>query len=202
MKIFTCLFLFIVMFISSGYGQKEISGKSTNTRLTIKPDYKRGIPPNLFVEMNFEDDNNNLILEANESARLILIIKNKGKGPAQGLNVTVKDNLKDPEFKLGDGQEIPFLYPDNNIKITIPIQAGFNIQSAEHKLEINVKEYFGYDMDPTYLLLSTLKFQEPKIEFAGIQIVDIGEGTGPIIQDGELQAGELVKAKIVIQNTS
>jgi hypothetical protein len=201
MKIFTCVFLFIILINFGGFGQKVISGKSDNTRLTINPVYTRGIPPNLFVEMSFEDDNNNLILEPNEKARLILIIKNKGKGPAQGLVVTVKDNLKDPEFKLGDGQEIPFLYPDNSIKVTIPIQAGFNIQSAEHKLEINVKEHFGYDMDPAFLILTTLKFQEPKIEFAGIQIIDAGEGTGALQQDGQLQAGELVKAKIVVQNT-
>ena len=56
-------------------------------------------------------------------------------------------------------------------------------------------------MDPAYLILSTLEYQEPKLEFAGLQIIDIGEGTGAIIQDGQLQAGELVKAKIVLHNT-
>jgi len=196
------LFLFFVVILATtSQAQKVISGKSDNTRLTIKPEYKIGIPPNLFVEMSFEDDNNNLILEANEKARIILNIKNKGKGPAQGLVVTVKDNQNDPEFKLGDGQEIPFLYPDNTMKVTIPIQAGFNIQSAGHKLEINIKEHFGYDMDPAFLMLTTLKFQEPKIEFAGMQIIDAGEGTGALQQDGQLQAGELVKARIVVQNT-
>jgi len=201
MKIFTFLFLLLIIANSGGFSQKVISAKSPNTRLIIKPEYTRGIPPDLYVEMNFEDDNNNSILEANESAKLTLLIKNKGKGPAQGLNVTVKDSIMDPEFKLGDGQEIPFLYPDNSINITIPIHAGLNIKSAEHKLEINVKEYFGYDMDPAYLLFSTLKFQEPKIELAGIKIIDAGEGTLSLVQDGQLQAGEQVKAKIVLQNT-
>lgn len=201
MKILTFLFFFVIVISFGGFSQKVISAKSPNTRLTVKPEYKRGIPPDLYVEMNFEDDNNNSILEANESAKLTLLIKNKGKGPAQGLNVTVKDSIRDPEFKLGDGQEIPFLYPDNSINITIPIHADLNIKSAKHKLEINVKEYFGYDMDPAYLLFSTLKFQEPKIELAGIKIIDAGEGTLSLVQDGQLQAGEQVKAKIVLQNT-
>jgi len=181
--------------------QKEISGKSQVTHLKITPEYKRGLPPILYVDMIFEDDNNNGIIEANENARLHLTISNKGKGPAQGLLVTLKSNINDPAFKIGDRQEIPFLYPDNDIQVTIPMQAGFSVNTAEHLIEINITEHFGYDMDPVLLQLSTLKFQEPKLEFAGIQIIDTGEGTGPLIQDGKLQAGELVKARIVVQNT-
>ncbi len=55
-------------------------------------------------------------------------------------------------------------------------------------------------MDPAYLILSTLKFQEPELVFSGLDIVDAGQGTGAIEEDGELQSGELVKVKLVVQN--
>ena len=40
------------------------------------------LPPNIFVELQFVDDNANGLLEAEENARLILKIRNEGNGPA------------------------------------------------------------------------------------------------------------------------
>ncbi len=55
-------------------------------------------------------------------------------------------------------------------------------------------------MDPAYLVLNTLEYQKPKLTFSGYEIVDNGEGTGAIVEDGQLQAGEQVKIKLVVQN--
>jgi len=202
--IYRILFVALIcsMFTLSLFSQnKVISGKSQVTHLDLTPEYTRGLPPNLFVEMTFEDDNNNLILEANESAKLILNISNKGKGAAQGLKVFVVDDQNDREFKIGDGQEIFYIPAEQSVEVVIPIKAGFNIKTAEHKLEITVKEHFGYDMDPAYLRLTTLEFQKPQLEFSGLEIVDAGVGTATLVKDGQLQAGEMVKVKIVVQNT-
>ncbi len=180
--------------------QQVISGKSSPRNIVMKPEFVRGLPPNLFVNLSFNDDNKNGILEANEKAKLILTISNKGKGPAQGLKITVKDNNFDPELTIEDGVEIPFIYPDKSVVKTIDLTASMNIKSAEHKLEINITEHFGYDMDPAYLIMNTYEFQSPKLAFSGLDIVDIGEGTSAIVEDGQIQAGEQVKVKIVIQN--
>lgn len=195
------LLILLVTFMFSGlYAQKTISGKSESTRLVLKPKYKQGLPPNLFVKLGFEDDNNNGILEPNESAILKLSITNKGKGPAQGLLVKVKDNMFDTQLTINDGRKIPYLYPDQTVDIEIRLHAGFNIKTAEHKLEIVVTEYFGYDMDAAFLVLNTMKYLEPQLVFSGLEVVDIGAGTGAIVEDGQLQAGEQVKVKIVVQN--
>ncbi len=140
------------------------------------------------------------ILEANEKARLNLKITNKGKGPAQGLKITVKDNITDNDLTIRDGQEIAFIYPDKSATVTVELSAGMWIKSAEHKLQIDVKEHFGYDMDPAILMMSTLQFQEPKLVFSGYEIFDIGEGTSALVEDGKIQAGELVKVKLYVQN--
>lgn len=199
MKKLTILIL-IFSIVHELYAQKVISAKSEKKSFTYTPVFKRELPPNLFVKLSFEDDNNNGILEAEENAILNLLITNKGKGKAQDLLVKVEDDKYDNNFHIEDGINILYLLPGESKEISIPISAGFDVKSFEHKLKITVTEHFGYDMDPAYLILNSLKFQEPKLVFSGLEIIDKGEGTGAIEQDGQLQAGEQVKVKIIIQN--
>jgi hypothetical protein len=180
--------------------QVVLSGQSQPTRLVLKPDYKRGLPPILYADMSFADANNNNILEADETATLTIDISNKGKGPAQSVVVSLTDLSHDPALIIGNAQTIPFIYPDQKVRVTIPIRAGMDIGSGQKKLVINIRENFGYDMDPAYLLLNTLAFREPKLVFSGLSIIDAGPGTVAIKEDGKLQAGEQVKVKITIQN--
>jgi hypothetical protein len=84
MKNLTILFLAILLSLS-GYSQKVVTGKSELTPVKLIPNYTKGIPPNLFVKYEFQDNNSNGILEANESANLSIELFNQGKGPAQGL---------------------------------------------------------------------------------------------------------------------
>ncbi|MCB9001258.1 MAG: caspase family protein [Bacteroidales bacterium] len=200
MKRITILIILIIGFALNGYNQDVINGKSPVVRFNIEPIYKRTFPPNLYTNLSFRDDNGNGILEAEEKANLILTINNRGKGKAQGLDIKVTDNNPDSSFQIGTCGGIYFINPDEQVKITIPIKAGFNVKTAEHKLKIDVKEHFGYDMDPAYLVLNTLEFQKPKLVFSGFDITDTGQETAAIIQDGQLQAGEQVKVKVVVQN--
>lgn len=187
-------FSFIVL------SQNVIEGKSTLKKFSLEPTYERGLPPNLFVDLSFDDINGNGILESDEKAKLRLMITNKGKGRAQGLEVLINDNVSDSNFSIGDNKNIYFINPNESTEVIIPIDAGFKVKTAEHKLKIEVKEHFGYDMDPAYLVLNTLEYQKPNLVFSGLEIVDQGKETGGIIEDGQLQAGELVKVKIVVQN--
>jgi hypothetical protein len=195
--IFPILLLFLSGFI---YGQKVIEGRSTAKKISIEPKYEKGFPPNLFVDLSFVDANGNGIIEAEENAELKLTITNKGKGRAQGLNVIIEDNINDNNFTIDDKKKIYFINPDESVDVTIPIKAGFNVKTAEHKLKINVKEHFGYDMDPAFLVLNTLEYLKPKLVFSGLEIVDNGQNTSAIVEDGQLQAGEMAQMKIVVQN--
>jgi len=161
--------------------------------------YERGLPPNLFAELSFKDDNGNGILEALESASLNIKLINRGKGKAQGLTISVEDNLFDSAL-LFESKSLDVIEAEHSADIFLPIKARIGIKTAEHKLKIMVMEYFGYDMDPAYLVLNTEEYHPPQLSFSGIEIIDAGEGTGAIVEDGLLQAGELVKAKIVVQN--
>ena len=192
--------LLLAGFLSPAFSQKVISAKSQPTKLDIPQAYKRGLPPNLYAVLSFEDDNNNGILEGNEKAKITLDIRNQGKGPAQDLKISVKDNVIDPYLSIGTVSTIPSLLPNEQKRIVIPLAAGMEIKAAEHKLTIEIKEFFGYDMDPAYLFINTITFQEPKLAFSGLEVVDLGEGVAAIREDGKLQAGEQVKVKITVQN--
>lgn len=195
------LFIFIITLIPFiSFSQEVISGKSSIKKFSLEPTYERELPPNLYVDLSFEDENGNGILESDEKANLKLTISNKGKGRAQGLEILINDNISDYNFTIGDNKKIYFINPDESTDIIIPIDAGFKVKTAEHKLKIEVKEHFGYDMDPAYLVLNTLEYQKPQLAFSGFEIVDNGQGTGAIVEDGQLQAGEQVKVKLVVQN--
>ncbi|MBU8891474.1 MAG: caspase family protein [Bacteroidales bacterium] len=191
---------YLLLFSIIIFGQQVIEGRSEPKRFDLVPVYERTLPPNLYVDLTFIDANENGIIESEETANLILKITNKGKGLAQGLIVSIDDNIDDPFFTIQDKNEILFIRPNETKEVTVNIKAGLNVKSAEHKLKINVKEHFGYDMDPAFLVVNTLEYRKSEMSFSGLEIVDIGDGTGAIQEDGLLQAGEQVKTKIVIQN--
>lgn len=197
LTMFTLLFILSIPLV---YSQKTLSGKSEPTKLTLSPEYKRGLPPILFADMSFEDANNNNVLDADETAVLTVEIHNQGKGPAQSLLVSVRDSTIDPAFSISPDQTIPFIYPDQKVRLSFQVRAGRAIKTAQHKLEISIKEKFGYDMDPAYLYIKTYAFHEPQLVFSGLEIVDAGAGTTAISGDGKLQAGERVKVKVTVQN--
>jgi len=160
-----------------------------------------GLPPALSAELIFNDANNNDILEALEKSELSVVINNQGKGFALKLHVSIKDEQNDPNLKiLNDQQDIPIIEAGKSVTIKVPIEAGIDIKTEEHKIKIEITEFFHFDMDPVYLKLQTYAYQSSKIVFNGFEIIDSGEGTAPIEADGQIQTGEQVKLKLTIQN--
>ncbi len=160
---------------------------------------QRGFPPDLFANLEFKDENGNGLLEATETTTIQIQLSNKGKGPAHRLDISIEDDQPDPSLIIKD-QYITILQPDETVTVNVPVETGVHLKTADHRLEINVREHFGYDMDPAYLHLSTLGYQPPVFFVAGIEIKDSGEGTFARVEDGQLQAGEQVRVKVVIQN--
>lgn len=200
MNLIKHLFVVVVfVFVYSQLRAQIIESNSVKVKITNGA-LKRGAPPILYAELNYSDDNNNGVLEANEKSVLSIHIFNRGKGKAQSLKVSITDNQHDEGLKISDGITIPVIEAGASYLMRIQINAGLNIKSLKHKLKISVSEYFGYDMDPAYLILQTMKYKKSKLFFSGMEIYDSGQGTAAIIKDGQLQAGEQVKVKVLVQN--
>ncbi|HNQ67274.1 MAG TPA: caspase family protein [Bacteroidales bacterium] len=193
-----------LLFVITGYlgvlSAQVIKGRSESIPINIEPQYEFTKPPILYVDMKFADANGNGIVEADEKAVLTIVISNKGAGRAQGLKVKTISNNNDPNFKIDSEFSINEIRPGESDTVLVEMYAGMNVLTREHHIDITITEYFGYDMDPAALILNTLEYQRPEIVFSGLDIYDRGEGTVAIDYDGQLQAGEMVRVKIVIQN--
>jgi len=162
----------------------------------------RGLPPNLFADLEFIDDNRNGILENQENAKLKITLSNQGGGDAMLLEVKVTSDKTDKSMKIDNAsQKINVLRPNEKTEIVIPITTDIDLKTASHRLAINVSEHYGYDMEPAYLVLNTYAYQPPQFAISGHEIIDAGIGTMALKSDGQLQAGEQVKVKLVVQNT-
>jgi len=195
------ILLFILGSINIGFAQKTISNKSKSKRFIPTQQFvKQDFPPNLYVDLKFIDDNGNGVLEAEENAELIVNITNKGKGIAQGLDIILKIENNDPDIIFDEHKKVLYLYPNKTASVIFNFQAGLVSETKQHKFTIQVKEHFGYDTDEAFLVLNTLKYQQPEIVFSGYEIIDTGEGTSTIKPDGYIQSGEKVYVKFYIQN--
>jgi len=194
------LLLFFIKVCTFVLFAQVIKGRSENVPLKMEQKFEFTKPPILYVDMKFSDDNGNGIVEADEKAVLTIVISNKGAGSAQGLKVKTTSNNNDPNFQIDSEFSINEIKPGNSDTVLVEMYAGMNVLSREHHIDITITEYFGYDMDPAALILNTLEYQRPEIVFSGLDIYDRGEGTVAIDYDGQLQAGEMVRVKIVIQN--
>ena len=183
--------------IIASKGYKQFSSISDEQHIST-----RSLPPNLFADLEFIDDNGNGILESRESAKLRIILSNQGNGDAMQLKINVMSDINDKSLHIQNAhQQINILRPGEKKEIEVPITTDINLKTATHRLGINVSEYYGYDMEPAYLILNTYAYQPPQFVLSGLEFIDTGAGTSALKTDGQLQAGEQVKVKVVLQNT-
>lgn len=176
-----------------------VSDRSNVQRINMELEYKLEKLPNLFYEIDvvFEND----FLSAGEKGMVILEIINKGDGPAQGIEIQITPEEKDEHLIIGDKVYIPRLSAGTSRTIRIPIEATLSVETKKHSTTITAMEHFGFDMAPIPFEFHTLEYQESDIQFVYMDIFDTGEGTQAIIPDGQLQPGEQIRVKMVIQNT-
>jgi len=172
-----------------------ISAKSASKTVST-----RGVPPGLFADLSFIDANKNDILEAGEQGELIVKIANHGKGDALNLEISVKDSMAVSNIQVSAKQIVNIIKPGETETVKFAITTNTELETGKHKFEILVKEGYGFDMDPMYLQLPTFAFQKPKFAVSGYEIVDFGEGTSAVKQDGQLQLGEMALVRLTIQN--
>jgi sugar lactone lactonase YvrE len=159
----------------------------------------RRLPPELYAQLEFNDENGDGILEASETARVQLILRNEGKGPAQRVRIAVEDDLTDPALYT-TGQSVRAIGPGGRCQASVILRAGMGVRTARHRMRIKVLEYYGYDMDPVHLVLQTKAITPPAIAFCGLELVETGPGTAPIAVDSVLSPGESAKLRVLLQN--
>lgn len=158
------------------------------------------MPPDLYVDIDFSDANNNKILEAQESGTITLTLMNKG-GKSDAVTVYVNPVNQYKGLAFDKRLTETSIDADGTSVLKFPIYAGIDIPTDSLEFAIKVSEPLGYDIDAT-LMLSTYEYQKAKMSLQGVAIIDAGKGLRPFNgnPDGKVQKGEVVKAIVTLQN--
>ena len=158
------------------------------------------MPPELYVDIDFSDANDNNILEAQENGMIKLTLQNKG-GKSDDVSVSVNPTKDYKGLTFNTRIRKTSIAADGSTTLEFPIAAGIEIPTDSLEFAIKVSEPLGYDIDAT-LVLSTYEYKKAKMSLQGVSIIDAGKGLRPLNgnPDGKVQKGEVVKAMVTLQN--
>lgn len=158
------------------------------------------MPPELYVDIDFSDANDNKILEAEEQGMIKLTLQNRG-GKSDAVSVSVNPTKDYIGLTFDTRLTKTSIAADGSATLEFPIAAGIDIPTDSLEFAIKVSEPLGYDIDAT-LMLSTYEYQKAKMSLQGVSIIDAGKGLRALNgnPDGKVQKGEVVKALVTLQN--
>lgn len=203
MKLRIFIFLNIILFFCKvSFSQPVISGVSKPEYFVMLPNTDRDLPPDMYANVAFADENRNGILEAGENAEIIVSIYNCGEGRAQDVNIQLDFNSKDPEIVLEKKDHtIPAIFPSGTFQVIFPLKAGKGAKTMEHKMTIKILEKYGYDFENIKLTFNAFALSPARMEFGGLEIIDFGDQVTVVETDGRIQIGEKVKVRAYVQNS-
>ena len=157
----------------------------TSTTVTL-------IPPDLSATVTFSEPSGNKMLDAEETAQVVIAVKNTGKGSG---------NMVEASFELLNAQGVSFtrsLYfgeikPGETVNKTLQLIAGMDTKDAQAELKIGFKEQNGFPPNDMVLRFNTKALQAPDIYIADIGIEDFNK-------NNKIEPGEQVEVKVRIHN--
>jgi hypothetical protein len=170
------------------------------------------LPANLGMEVDFSEPSGNNMIDAKETARLIVSLQNEGPGKGRGIDVWVTSDTTLPGgLTVGESNasvtassEAPVegaklvahleeLSASDSTEIEIPLQADRSIPDGEFPLTVHVteKNKFGPG-SPVEVRFPTRAFRPPALTLAG----HVVEGS----EDGRIGPSEIVTVRMRIQN--
>lgn len=129
-------------------------------------------PPNLSATVNFSEPSGNKILDAEETGKLIITVKNSGKGEAFDVKAEIKSHKYINGLRFKESVSIGTIPQGQSISKEIELIASEDIPTSEIKFTINIKEANGFDADPIAIAFKTKAFEPPKLIIADIGMDD------------------------------
>ena len=156
---------------------------------------KPKFPPDLAINIQFNEPSGNNALDADEKATIILNITNNGMGEAYGVEPQINLNSSISDLTIGDFEAIDKILPNTIVEAKTSVFAGRKILSKNIELEVNVSEYNGFDLYPSGLLkIQTIALLPPKLVLADVGIDDLTNS------NGRIDPNEIIEATAIIHN--
>ncbi len=151
------------------------------------------VPPALTMSIKFVEPSGNNMLDADETGKLVITVKNSGKGDAFDCkaNVSTAKIIKGMSFE----REVSLgtIAAGETMVKEIEVKADEDIPTDNAGFTINVKEANGFDPAPIKLAFRTKAFAEPKLIVADMGINDQN-------QNGRIDPMEMVELTVRAQN--
>ncbi|MEA3500692.1 MAG: caspase family protein, partial [Candidatus Marinimicrobia bacterium] len=154
--------------------------------------FSSGLPPNLNVDLQFEEPSGNNILDALEEGKITIKIKNSGQGVARRCAILLSGDYPSGLI-IRNRTIIGVIDPDEEVTKEIPLIAGYSI--PDYKISLTCKvidEATGIAAAPMNVNFETVKYYV-KLEDAGFQIEDANN-------DARIGPGEVVTVTVRVQN--
>jgi hypothetical protein len=146
-------------------------------------------PPALSATVEFSEPSGNKKLDADETGRLIITVKNSGKGDAFDVSAAIVSDKRITGLDFDGSVIIGTVAPGESIRKEIALRASEDIPTAGLNFNITLKEANGFDPDPVRITLQTKAFEPPKLI-----VSDIG------MDKPKVKPGETVEVTARIQN--
>jgi len=165
----------------------SILNQSTNNQLVALD------PPDLLMDVAFIESNQNGFLDGDEQGRIIVSIKNEGKGGASALNVKIRTEKYVKGLEFQNTKYIDKLGPGGSTKIDFLVSASSGVKREQCNFEINATEANGFPPSPV-----AISFETFPIIPASIELADYAIQTAT--NDNILQSGVTTDIRVRVQN--
>jgi len=180
----TILFLItiITFFTSLSFAEK------TSIRIGIFP-----APPNISADVKFTEPSGNNILDAEETGKLTITVKNIGKGDAFDVRVEISADKRINDLRFNRSVSFGTIPSGKSVTEKIKLAAGESLPTDKVSFTVDIEEANGFDADPLRIAFKTKAFEPPKLVVADIGIED---------QNGnsKIEPMEMVELTARIQN--
>ncbi|MDY6325989.1 MAG: caspase family protein [Bacteroidales bacterium] len=178
----------IILFSGELFAQSEAVSPTYSFRIS-----KEIIPPIIEVveEPIFIDEDGNRAIDAQESCKIVMKIKNSGRGDGVGLSARISATGTTSGLSF-QTKSLPTLKAGSTATVEFPINADMATKDGYATFEFYVNEPLGFNSDKYTMEVRTRKFQEPLVVVNDYKVVNENGGT--------LEKTKQFSLQIVLQN--
>lgn len=159
-------------------------------------------PPRLVVTATFDDarGDGDRALDAEEVGSVEVVVENRGRGPAFGVNVRLEPRGRARDVRVGEPVVVGRVDPGESARASVSIAAGERLSDGEIAVQVRAEEKFKFDATPVELRVASQALRPPDLVVAGREIRDddteLSSGNG----DRKVQAQENVALLATVAN--
>jgi len=157
------LFLLTIITLSTSLSFAE----KTTVRIGIFP-----APPNVSATVKFTEPSGNNILDAEETGKLTITVKNTGKGDAFDVKAELKANKKINGFQFDEVVSFGTIPSGESRTKEVLLKASGEVMTSDVSFGIDVIEANGFDADSMRIAFKVKAFVPPELVVADIGIED------------------------------